>query len=143
MIVPDVNILVYALQPQSVRHQAYKDWLDAAIARDEPIALDDSVTTGFLRLATNSRVFDEPESIEAALAVLASVATRPIVLRLESSPNRWSIFEQLCGTVGATGSDIPDAYLAAACIDAGATLITADTGFGRFPGLRWRHPLDG
>jgi predicted nucleic acid-binding protein len=44
---------------------------------------------------------------------------------------------------GAVGNTIPDAYLAAGCIEEGATLVTADTGFGRFPGLRWRHPLDG
>jgi len=27
-------------------------------------------------------------------------------------------------------------------VDAGAVLYTADRGFARFPGLRWRHPLD-
>jgi predicted nucleic acid-binding protein len=40
------------------------------------------------------------------------------------------------------GNGIPDAFLAAIAIENGATWITADRGFSRFPGLRWQHPLD-
>jgi predicted nucleic acid-binding protein len=36
-----------------------------------------------------------------------------------------------------------DAYFAALAIEHGCEWITADRGFARFPGLRWRHPLDG
>ena len=39
-------------------------------------------------------------------------------------------------------ADVPDAYLAALAIEHGATWITTDRGFARFPGLRWRLPLD-
>ena len=34
-----------------------------------------------------------------------------------------------------------DAYFAALAIESGSEWITADRGFARFPGLRWRHPL--
>jgi hypothetical protein len=36
----------------------------------------------------------------------------------------------------------PDAYLAALGIESGSEWITTDRDFSRFPGLRWRHPLD-
>ena len=36
---------------------------------------------------------------------------------------------------------VPDAYLAALAIESGSEWITTDRDFSRFPGLRWRHPL--
>lgn len=43
-------------------------------------------------------------------------------------------------TVG--GNLVPDAYLAALAIESRAEWITADRGFVRCPGLRFRHPLE-
>ena len=52
-------------------------------------------------------------------------------------------FRERSGIAGsARGNDVPDAYLAALAIEQGATWITTDRGFARFPGLRWRLPLD-
>jgi hypothetical protein len=44
---------------------------------------------------------------------------------------------------GATADRVPDAYLAALALDLDAELVTADRGFARFQGLRWRYPLAG
>jgi predicted nucleic acid-binding protein len=40
------------------------------------------------------------------------------------------------------GNLVADAYLAALALEAGAEWITTDRDFARFPGLRWRHPLE-
>lgn len=34
-----------------------------------------------------------------------------------------------------------DAHLAALAVEHGATLMSADRGFARFPGLRFRNPI--
>ena len=48
------------------------------------------------------------------------------------------ILADLCRRGPITGNGVPDAYLAALAIEAGATWITADSGFARFePELRW------
>ena len=44
---------------------------------------------------------------------------------------------------GVKATLVPDAYLAALAIESGSEWITTDRDFSRFPGLRWRHPLDG
>jgi hypothetical protein len=44
--------------------------------------------------------------------------------------------------VNATGALVPDAYFAALAIESGSEWVTADRDYARFPGLRWRHPLD-
>jgi len=47
----------------------------------------------------------------------------------------------VCRVVRARANLVPDAYLAALALEKGATWLTTDRGFARFPGLRWRHPL--
>ncbi|MFI5265845.1 MAG: PIN domain-containing protein, partial [Chloroflexota bacterium] len=60
---------------------------------------------------------------------------------LAPGPRHWDIFTSLCTRAGATGNLVPDAYLAALAIESGSEWITTDRGFARYPGLRWRHPL--
>jgi predicted nucleic acid-binding protein len=52
-----------------------------------------------------------------------------------------AIFADLVRTIHATANIVPDAYLAALAIEHGATLVTRDRGFARFPGLRLLDPL--
>jgi predicted nucleic acid-binding protein len=67
---------------------------------------------------------------------------------MDSAGARWraapstSSAVGLCRSSEARGSVVPDAYLAALAIERGATMSTADRGFARFDGLRWRHPYD-
>lgn len=103
----------------------------------------DLVLSGFLRVTTHPRIFTPPTPLEAALEfaeILRSPAHRTDV---RPGPRHWSIFTALCRAVGATGNRVPDAYLAALSIESGSEWITTDRGFARYPGLRWRHPLDG
>jgi predicted nucleic acid-binding protein len=48
----------------------------------------------------------------------------------------------LCRRANARGNLIPDAFLAALAIESGSEWITADRDYARFPGLRWRNPLE-
>jgi len=52
----------------------------------------------------------------------------------------WSIFRELCARSSARGPFVSDAAHAATAIEAGATWVTFDRGFARFPGLRWQTP---
>jgi uncharacterized protein len=64
------------------------------------------------------------------------------VLLFDRVARHWGIFSALCRVTGSVGNAVADAYLAALAIEHGCEFVTTDTGFGRFPGLRWRHPLD-
>lgn len=46
----------------------------------------------------------------------------------------------LCRRYMLTGNDVPDAYLAALAIEHGATWVTSDRGFERFPSLAVEDP---
>ena len=54
----------------------------------------------------------------------------------------FGIFVDLVRRTGAKGNHVADAYHAALAIETGSEWVTTDGDFARFPGLRWRHPLD-
>ena len=138
----DVNVLVYARRRESPDHEAYRDWLHDARSAPESLGLSDVVASGFVRIVTHPRIFAEPTPVEGALEFLRQLRTSPSVVSVAPGGRHWDVFADLCVRVGAKGNTVPDAYLAALAIEQGATWITADRGFARFPGLRWRHPLD-
>lgn len=141
MILLDVNILVRAFHEGAPEHARYRDWLDDAVLSPEPFGVSELVLSGFVRVATHPRVFDPPAPIERALEFADAVRGQPNAVVVAPGPRHWRIFATLCAAAGAKGNLVPDAYLAALAIETGSEWITADRDFSRFPGLRWRHPL--
>lgn len=141
MILTDVNVLVYAHRQDMERHGEYAAWLAGQAASVTAFGVSEFVLSGFVRVVTNSRVFDAPTPLSEALAFANAVREVPNAVRLVPGERHWGIFADLCEAVGARGNRIPDAYLAALAIESGAEFITNDRGFSRFPGLRWSPPL--
>jgi hypothetical protein len=138
----DVNVLVYAHRPESPDHERYWAWLDAARRADEPLGVATLALSGFLRIVTHPRVFRDPTPLPQALAFVDVVRAAPNHLDMLPGSRHWKLFADLCRTTGVRGNVVPDAYLAAMAIERDAVMITADRGFARFDGLRWRHPFD-
>ena len=141
MLLIDVNVLVYAFRKDSPDHERYAAWLNALVGGDEAYGIADLVLSGFLRVVTHPGIFIPPSSIERALTFVERVRSRPQCVPIAPGPRHWDIFTRLCREAAARGNLVPDAYLAALAIESGSEWITTDRGFGRFPGLRWRHPL--
>jgi hypothetical protein len=80
-------------------------------------------------------------SIDDALAFVERLRSRENCVVVSPGPGHWDIFVDILRATGATGNLVPDAYLAALAIESGSEWITTDRDFGRFPGLRWRHPF--
>lgn len=138
----DVNILVNAHRPEASGHERYRDWLEDARRGPEPLGLSDIVLSGFLRVVTHPKVFKEPTPLEEAIAFVEVLRSSPAVIPIAPGDRHWPIFRDLCTKAQASGNLVPDAFLAALAIEHGATWVTADRGFARFPDLRWQHPLD-
>lgn len=141
MILPDVNVLVYAHREDAVDHERYREWLEKAIGSDSAYGISDLVLSGFLRIVTHPRIFAEPSSIDEASAFCEQLRGRPNRVRVAPGPGHWPIFLRLCREAGAKGNLIPDAFFAAMAIEHGCEWITTDRDFSRFEGLRWAHPL--
>jgi len=141
MVLLDVNVLLYAHREELPDHEACLAWLDELIHSPQAYGMADLVLSGFLRMVTNSRVFTPPSPLEAALKFVAQVRDRPNCTPIRPGARHWDIFMNLCRETQCKGNLVPDAYLAAMAIESGSEWITTDRDFSRFPGLRWRHPL--
>lgn len=143
MLVVDVNVLVSAFFRQAPDHEQMRTWLAGAVADREPLGVSDVACVGAVRVLTHRRVFDPPTPLPTALDQVAALRGNPGVLTLVPGPRHWVIVDELCRAGAATANLVADAGHAAVGVEQGATWISKDRDFARFPGLRWRHPLDG
>jgi hypothetical protein len=140
MQMPDVNILVYAHREESPGHQRYAAWLKRLAAGPEPFALSEPVLHGFVRVVTNSRIFDPASSAAQAFRFLDALLDRPTCSLIRPGARHWPIFRRLCEHGRLHGKLVADAAHAALAIESGCEWVTADTDFARFaPALRWTH----
>lgn len=141
LILPDVNVLLYAHRREYPEHEAYARWLRGVVASDEPFALSELVGSAFIRIVTNPRAFDPITPRAMAVAFLEQLRRRSNCVVLRPGPRNWEVFTSLCDRADATGKLVADAYHAALAIEHGCEFVTNDADFARFEPLRWRHPL--
>lgn len=141
MILPDVNVLVTAFNRRNPHQQRAQDWLEDAVAGVELLGLTDLVLGGTVRVVTHPRVFAHPLKAAEILDLLNTLLAADGVARVAPGPRHVEIFADLCRSTDARGGLVADAQHAAIAIEHGATWITLDRDFARFPGLRWRTPF--
>jgi hypothetical protein len=140
MLLPDVNILVYAHRRETYAHDRYAAWLTRVANGPEPFALSELVVHGFLRIVTNARIFDPPSTVRQAFQFVDALAARPTCSLIRPGANHWGIFRRLVEDGNLKGKIVADAVHAALAIESGCEWVTADTDFARFaPLLRWHH----
>jgi len=138
---PDVNLLLHAIDADSMRHAVAEQWLAERLSGSEEVAFAWVTLTSFLRLSTRARILANPLTPAQALDVMDGWLVRPNVTVVHPTHRHAAVLRQLLEHVGTGGNLVTDAHLAALAIEHGATLESADHDFGRFPGLRWEDPL--
>ena len=140
MKIVDLNVLLYALNRDSVHHAAALSWWEDAVNGDEPVGLAWPVLLGFLRLAVNPAIFPRPLDEETALRKVDNWLSLETVRVPTEKEEHWEILRGLLLKAGTAGNLTSDAHLAALAISHGAVLVSFDTDFARFEGLRWEKP---
>lgn len=143
MIVPDVNLLIYAYDSSSPHHDAGAAWWKKCMTGSEEIGLATVVVFGFVRLCTHPKVFQNPLTVAEATDRVTSWLARPTVRIIEPSPHHVAEVLGLLEHVGTAGNLTTDAQIAALAMQEKAVLHSNDTDFQRFPGLRCHNPLTG
>lgn len=141
MIVPDLNLLLYAVDAGFPQHKAAHRWWQQRLNADEPIGLCDVVTFGFLRLTTRRGVFAQPLPVDVAVGLIEQWSTLPQVRSLalceRSRAQAWRWMREL----GVAGNLTTELQIAALVHRERATLCSNDTDFLRIPGLKVVNPL--
>lgn len=143
MILIDANLLVYARVASFSQHERARTWLDEQLNGTISVGLPWPSILGFLRLVTNPRIFERPESVANAWRQAEQWLACPGAWIPQPTERHREILGPLLMSHGVRANLVPDAHLAALAIEHGLTLCSTDGDFARFPGLRWTNPLVG
>ena len=141
MILVDANILLYAEDQLSPSHDAARSWWDAELSGSSPVCLCWTVLGAFIRIGTNPRVFEHPLSLDQARARIQSWMDQPCTRIVSPTERHWTVFQKMLRDGQALANLVTDAHLAALAAEHGCELISTDSDFSRFPGIRWSNPL--
>ena len=141
MIVPDVNLLIYAHNDRASQHREALTWWEGCLNGETPIGLSWMAIGGFLRLMTHARVLANPMRIETATTLVRAWLVQPPVMILQPRENFPKFYLRYLDELGTGGNLTTDAHLAALAMEHQAELHSNDSDFSRFSGLRWKNPL--
>lgn len=141
MIIPDINLLIYAYNSDAPHHERARGWWQEAMEGRQTVGLPWIVCLGFLRLMTNRKVLLRPLDSVELLDHIRSWMVRPQVQVLQPGPRHLEILESFAQQGLMSSNLVTDAHLAALAIEHQAQLHTNDSDFDRFPGLRRHNPI--
>lgn len=141
MIVPDVNVLVFAYSQGSLHHKACRMWWEETLTQPRPVGLPWVSILGFVRVMTHRRILKIPMYPNDAISRVRAWLDVPGVQILPPGEFHAEIFFRLIEQVGTAGDLTTAAHLAALAIEYRGELASTDTDFARFPGLRWFNPV--
>ena len=143
MILLDANLLIYAHVESLPQHRAAHEWLDGQLNGVGPVGVPWPSLLAFLRIVTNPRVFEHPESTTEAWAQAAAWLACERVWMPQPGEHHSEVLARLLQLPGVHGNLVPDAHLATLALEHGLLLCSTDSDFARFPSLRWQNPLSG
>ncbi len=142
MIVVDANLLIYAYDSDSSHHKKSRAWVEKIFSDVEPVGLPWQTVCAFLRVITNRKLPGSRLTVELAAEIVEEWLAQPNVRILAPGDEHWSVLKRMMVEGRASGPLVSDAELVALTVEYGGVLYTADRDFARFPGLRWKNPLE-
>ncbi len=141
MILIDANVLLYAEDALHPHHEKARLWWDKALSGSDPVCLCWPVIAAFIRIGTNRRVFERPLSLLQAIARVQSWLDQPCTRIVRPTQRHWQVFSELLVDARATANLVTDARIAALAIEHGCRIVSTDSDFSRFRGVKWYDPL--
>jgi uncharacterized protein len=140
MLIPDLNLLLNATNRHSLSYHESRTWWQGALLGSQPIGLCAPVTFGYIRLITNSKIFDQSLSVQEAFADVENWLDSPNTQWLEPDHSHLARVKELLLEAGTGGNLVTDAQIAAYAQQYNGTVCSADVDFRRFR-VKWHNPL--
>jgi uncharacterized protein len=140
VILPDVNVLIYAFRKDVPEHTTCNPWLTAVVASDSRFGLSKLALSALVRITTNARAYREPSTLAEAFAFCDYLLGQPNCQVVDPGERHWEIFQRICRETDTRGPRVTDAWFAALAIEWDCEWITFDHDYARFAGLKWRSP---
>lgn len=136
----DANVLLAAVNEADARHERARGWLDGALTGPASVGFAWVSLLAFLRLSTKVGLFPRPLSVRDAVDIVREWLGQPAAVVVHETPSHLDILEDLLRNLGTGANLTSDAHLAALAIEHRGSVVTFDTDFARFPGVRWSEP---
>jgi toxin-antitoxin system PIN domain toxin len=140
MILPDVNVLIYAFREDVPQYPLCRTWLNRVVEGEERFGISPLALAAVVRVTTNPRTFPAPSTLENAFGFGDDLLGQPHCQIVEPGERHFDIFKRLCIDTDTRGPRVTDAWFAALAIEWGCEWITLDRDYARFPGLKWGSP---
>ena len=111
MILPDVNVLLYAFRTDAQDHASYRRWLEDLLNGEMAYGMSPQVLAAIIRVATHPRIFVRPSRLEDVTAFASLLLEQPHCQTVQPGPRHWNIFRDVCRKSKATGNLIQDCLL--------------------------------
>lgn len=141
-MIVDANVLLYAVDEQSVFHHVAKTWLTGAFNGVERVGLPWVSLLAFQRIITHPRVLEQPLTAQEAWGLVTDWLDADLAWIPNPGDQHHRIIGSLLCGGDVRGNLVTDAHLAALALEYGTSLCSFDSDFARFSGLRWINPLD-
>jgi toxin-antitoxin system PIN domain toxin len=141
VIIPDINLLVYAYNSDAPLHAPARAWWEETLSGTQAVGLPWVVCLGFVRLMTSRAVLVNPMTAHETLQHVRSWAALPQADIVQPGPRHLDVLDSFAGAGALTSAMSTDAHLAALAVEFQAELHSNDADFSRFAKLRWRNPL--
>jgi toxin-antitoxin system PIN domain toxin len=143
MILPDVNVLIYAFRRDVPQHDVCNSWLTRIVATEARFGMSPLALGALVRITTNPRSYREPSTLAEAFTFCDYITGQRNCQLAEPGEQHWDIFKRLCIETDTRGPRVTDAWYAALAIEWGCEWVTVDRDYARFPGLKWSVPVKG
>lgn len=138
----DVNLLLYASDRSSDKHEAARTFLDACAARGELLVITWPTLMSYLRIATHPRIFATPLTPGEAVGNIRALQAVPHVRVVSEQDDFLDAYEHVCGDVTVRGNLVPDAHVLGILFQHGVgTLYSSDRDFLKFGTIDIRDPF--
>jgi toxin-antitoxin system PIN domain toxin len=142
MILPDLNLLLYAYNSSAAQHKKSATWWEQTINSKQIILLPHEILFGFIRIATNKKLGDASVSLKQAKATVDSWLILPNTKIITPDTDHYIRVLELMAKSKSQGPILSDAILASYAIHQGATLCSNDSDFNRFDNLISHNPIE-
>ncbi len=139
----DANVLLYAVDEESAFHEPCKGWIESAMNGSRRVGIPWVSLTAFLRIVTNPRALRDPLGPAQAWEFVESWLDAPVSWVPAPGRGHRQILGHLIRDLDLRANLIPDAVLAAMCMEHGLQMVSVDTDFARFPEITRHNPVSG
>jgi len=137
----DANVLLYSVDEDSPFHPAARTWLEATLNGPRRVGIPWASLGAFVRIVTHPRALKAPLAAADAWQFVEDWLDAPVVWVPTPGRGYREILGRLVCELDLRGNLVADAALAALCLEHGLQIVSADSDFARFPGLRWLNPM--